>query len=344
MAGFAWGGSEELWAAAAREALAVGHRVVALVPRWRPRAPGIERLMDAGATVFERHRFHSKKLRRLVDRLTLRYWSLSRHQPELLCISEGAAYDFLSGEHGMALQQLTRGHRIPYVVVCQYNDEMLLTNQGLRNRALAFYGGAARVVFVAHHNRRLAERQLACRLPNAVVVQNPLILANTTPVPWRTRSETVRFCSVARLHTRHKGQDVLLEAFSASVWRQRPWELRLYGAGPDDDYLHRLAQMFDIADRVKFMGHVPDVGTLWAENDILVLSSYGEGTPLALMEAMLCGRPAVVTDVGGTRIGSRRAQPDLSPQQRRVTHWGRPSSEPGLHVINGCRWGSKRMR
>src|SRR5207245_589821 len=27
--------------------------------------------------------------------------------------------------------------------------------------------------------------------------------------------------------------------------------------------------------------------------------SYAEGTPLALVEAMLCARPAVVTDVGG---------------------------------------------
>src|SRR4029450_7098540 len=51
--------------------------------------------------------------------------------------------------------------------------------------------------------------------------------------------------------------------------------------------------------RTEFLGHVEDIRALWAENHLLVLPSRAEGTPLALVEAMLCGRPAVVTDVGG---------------------------------------------
>src|SRR5262249_59661917 len=42
-----------------------------------------------------------------------------------------------------------------------------------------------------------------------------------------------------------------------------------------------------------------DIAALWAENELLVLTSRSEGTPLSLVEALVCGRAAVVTDVGG---------------------------------------------
>jgi glycosyltransferase involved in cell wall biosynthesis len=44
---------------------------------------------------------------------------------------------------------------------------------------------------------------------------------------------------------------------------------------------------------------VANVRAIWEENHLLVLPSRYEGLPLALVEAMWCGRPAVVTDVGG---------------------------------------------
>jgi glycosyltransferase involved in cell wall biosynthesis len=50
---------------------------------------------------------------------------------------------------------------------------------------------------------------------------------------------------------------------------------------------------------VRFCGHVSDVEAIWKENHMLVLPSRYEGLPLVLVEAMWCGRPAVVTDVAG---------------------------------------------
>ena len=299
MGGSAWGGSEHLWAATAHDALAAGHRVLISVPRWRPRAPGIERLCHAGAQVFERPRLRSKSLWRFIDSVALRHWSFGRQQPDVLCINQGGTFDFLTANHSATLRDLTFGFRVPYVVLCHYNDEVLLRTQGLRNRVEPFLERASRVGFVSEHNRRLVERQIGCRLPNVVILRNPVNLSDTAPVPWRASLNPVRFCTVARLETRYKGQDVLFEALAAAPWRQRPWELRLYGKGPDQQYLQRLAHMFGIADRVQFMGHVDDIRAVWASNDILVLSSFGEGIPLTLVEAMLCGRPGVVTDVGG---------------------------------------------
>jgi glycosyltransferase involved in cell wall biosynthesis len=55
---------------------------------------------------------------------------------------------------------------------------------------------------------------------------------------------------------------------------------------------HRLAN-------VTFAGHVKDVAGIWAANHALVLPSRAEGLPLTIVEAMLCGRVPIVTDVGG---------------------------------------------
>ena len=75
--------------------------------------------------------------------------------------------------------------------------------------------------------------------------------------------------------------------------------MSIYGRGPDVDYLKVLAQHYRIADKVTFKGQTDDVRAIWAENHLLVLPSRVESAPLTLVEAMLCGRPAVVTDVGG---------------------------------------------
>jgi glycosyltransferase involved in cell wall biosynthesis len=62
--------------------------------------------------------------------------------------------------------------------------------------------------------------------------------------------------------------------------------------------LIRLAKHLGISDRVVFAGYKP-VEQIWASNHVLVMPSRFEGLPLAIVEAMLCGRPVVATDVAG---------------------------------------------
>ncbi len=72
----------------------------------------------------------------------------------------------------------------------------------------------------------------------------------------------------------------------------------MFGDGPDKNYLVDLAGYFGIQDRVDFRGHMTDVRSIWAENHLLVFRSRVGSAPLALVEAMICGRPTIGTDIG----------------------------------------------
>ncbi len=50
---------------------------------------------------------------------------------------------------------------------------------------------------------------------------------------------------------------------------------------------------------VIFTSWAPDIATVIMALDIVILTSYNEGTPMSLIEAQLCGKPVVATNVGG---------------------------------------------
>lgn len=299
-----WPGSEELWAEAARIALERGHEVTIVVFRWPEIPPKIRELQRLGAGLVMLARPADRQwqfplLRRLrrpkFERF--RVWArLAAWKPDVACINHGGTFDI---GYDWACARFVHRNHIPYIVISQCNHEdMFESPEFVRRIADDFFRPARHIAFVSERNLRVTERQIAADLPNASVVLNPVNLRDLSPVP-HPKSNVVKMANVARHHVAAKGQDVLLETLSAEHWRRRPWLLRLYGAGGDRPYLERLTEYYKLADKVEFRGHVGDIRSVWADNHLLVMPSRREGTPLALVEAMVCGRPSVVTDVGG---------------------------------------------
>ncbi len=150
---------------------------------------------------------------------------------------------------------------------------------------------------MSEHNRKLAQRQLATHFDQTDVVMNGprLKLPNPLPMP----GTPMTFGCVARLETRWKGHDALLECLADPKWMDRAWHLNLYGSGPDEEHVRRLIDHYQLNDRVTMRGYVRDMQEVWRECHIKVLASHGEGTPLAVLEAMMCGRATITTDAGG---------------------------------------------
>ncbi len=54
-----------------------------------------------------------------------------------------------------------------------------------------------------------------------------------------------------------------------------------------------------LSGRVRFLGWRADLDRIYADADVVTLTSRNEGSPVALIEAMAAGRPVVATRVGG---------------------------------------------
>lgn len=96
-----------------------------------------------------------------------------------------------------------------------------------------------------------------------------------------------------------KRVDRLLEAVAGA--RTPGLSLLIAGSGPSEAELREHPAARALGERVRWLGRVQDVGAVYAAADAVVLASDNEGTPLSLLEAALCRRPAVATDVGGVR-------------------------------------------
>ncbi len=103
--------------------------------------------------------------------------------------------------------------------------------------------------------------------------------------------------TIARLAPQ-KGLDLLLEA--ATLIKQRGIDFTWLVAG-DGPLKAQLNQQITAADLpVKLLGRREDIGALLSQADVVVQTSYWEGQPLTLREAMQAGRAIVATDVGGS--------------------------------------------
>jgi glycosyltransferase involved in cell wall biosynthesis len=300
MIGASWGGSEELWSRTALELKAQGFLVHASVGRRLPLHSRIVNLVERGIEVWfrpEPYPLWKQAHRALTGKtpVTLEAQRLfAARRPSLVVISEG------NGLPSIDLLELCVEKRLPFVVIQQANVEWLWVPDESAERYRRVLPAAQKCYFVSKSNQRLTEKQIGCELPNAEVVRNPFSVDFSTFSAWPQLGPQgeLRFACVARLDPRAKGQDILLEALAKPPWTARAWRLFLYGEGPMRDSLERLLRSLGLSDRVIFAGHA-SVEEIWASNHVLVMPSRHEGLPLAIIEAMLCGRPVIATDVAG---------------------------------------------
>jgi glycosyltransferase involved in cell wall biosynthesis len=110
---------------------------------------------------------------------------------------------------------------------------------------------------------------------------------------------------------RVKGIDVLVRT-AAIVCREFPHAMFIVVGKVLEHQFHeqvqKLTETLNVTDNIRFIGPRNDVQQLLKYCDVFCLLSRSEGFSNALLEAMACGLPSVVTDVGGNREALREGE------------------------------------
>ena len=300
-----WGGSEKLWHEAAKHLLGQGAAVQTQTAPWPCVPRPLEDLAINGAVVTfraSRAPFALRILRQLSPAAYRRKWEnrtrdwVSSMTSPKVVISCGSLLDDFS-----QLLYLSEG-RTPYAVIVTAAGPEVWPDDGQLGIVCKLLINARRVFFLSHHNLEDVQQCLDMELPNADVIWSPvnrhsILRAMNVTLP-NIREGSLKLACVARLNVHAKGQDVLLKTLALKKWKARDVSLTLFGEGPHRQVLHNLARYLGL-ERVSFAGQVDDILSVWDRHNLGVLASRYEGLPLAVMEAMMLGRPNVVTRAGG---------------------------------------------
>ena len=112
-----------------------------------------------------------------------------------------------------------------------------------------------------------------------------------------------KIVAVGRLHP-VKGFERLLTIWNETLAKHPDWQLVIVGDGEEKQKLLDLVDSLGIKDSVIFTGSLEHdkVLELMKRASIYAMTSYSEGFPFVLIEAMSCGLPVVAYDV---RVGPR---------------------------------------
>jgi colanic acid/amylovoran biosynthesis glycosyltransferase len=191
---------------------------------------------------------------------------------------------------------------VPYSFTAHAHDVFI--HQAMLARKAA---DAAFVVAISRYNERFLLERAGRRRPRVVVVHcgvHPQRFAFRVRRPEPDRPPVIACVAALRLP---KGHAVLLHALAGAPAPLADAQLELVGDGPLRAELETLARTLGVDGRVRFRGSLPEdaVAALLAGADLFVLPSVVaadgdmEGVPVALMEALAAGLPAVATRQSG---------------------------------------------
>ena len=199
-----------------------------------------------------------------------------------------------------------------------------------RSLSLAAYDHASKIISLYQGNSEIQISEGAAQ--NKVeIIPNGIITDTFKDIPRqrKTLGETLRIGFVGRVVS-IKDIKTLLRAMSLlSAWKV-PFQTTIVGPLDEEpEYVDEcldLLEKLNLHDKVFFVGPRRDLDKVYAEMDVVLLTSASEGFPYVILEANCAGLPVVATNVGACKeilTGIGKEDIALGPSGR-ITAAGNP--------------------
>ncbi len=210
-------------------------------------------------------------------------------------------YDVIIGVHApLAARLATLKPMLPHVKLIGWIHNSFEALFGYNSR----YIGKERKRHYVYQFRKLDNTIVLCQhdaetyqqydpLFSPILIYNPLTLKAGNP----SNGTSKRFLAVGRFSKKHKGFDLLIEAFHLFALKDKEWKLDIVGEGVEEGLYHSLINKYQLEDRIVIHQFTNDIQAYYSNAHIYVLSSRWEGFGLVLVEAMAHGLPVISSDL-----------------------------------------------
>ncbi|MEE3415523.1 MAG: glycosyltransferase family 4 protein [Prevotella sp.] len=209
-------------------------------------------------------------------------------------------YDVIVGVHAflaMRLATIKKGLRGTKTIGWIHNSFDALLRKGspyLGTELKYHYGRQLQklddVVVLYQQDAEMYQQAFGFR-PNSIY--NPLTLK---PGP-QSDGQQKKFLAVGRFSPKHKGFDLLIQAFALFAKKNQAWLLDIVGDGVERELLTQMITKNKLENRITLHPFTNEIQKFYSSACVYVLSSRWEGMPLVLVEAMSHGLPVISSDL-----------------------------------------------
>jgi glycosyltransferase involved in cell wall biosynthesis len=295
MNGSAWGGSEELWFQSALWLAKNKYKVGVCCFNWPGKKDKLQQLSDVGCEFYllpgkkETKTIWGKwKLNRILKAVPFKDY-------EKIIVNQGGWKDLVYAPFADLYKKL------PSYTITYHNYESNFILSGQKRASLNnWVNNASENVAASGSVFKVLKEEYLIDVPRQQILINPItfeVSDSATPAIFNSDNKII-FTMLAALDTERKAQNILIKTLSGDKWKNRNWELHLYGEGKDRKMLEELITLKQMGSKIFLKGYTTKVKQVLTESVIVLQITHKDAMPISVMEAMAVGRPLLVSSVG----------------------------------------------